>query len=68
MNKELLRIQAAVLAYEIVQYYNRRAGPSITCAPGLVPWRGPCFFGGVLFAASYGIAWLIVKEEKKLLP
>ncbi len=54
----------SVLAYEAVEYYRLFASdvPSISCSPGTPPYATPCFYGALIFIASYAAAYTIVRR------
>ncbi|MFA5954073.1 MAG: hypothetical protein WC817_00865 [Patescibacteria group bacterium] len=56
----------SVLGYETLEYYKLFSfgGNIITCSPGTPPYRTPCFYGMLLFLASYIIAFAATKNSR----
>ena len=56
----------SVLSYETAQYYKLFSGPGISCTPGAVPWKTPCFFGAIFFIVSFGISRAILNNKTQI--
>ena len=56
----------SVLLYEFADFYRwiPQSGIPISCSPGVVPWKTPCFFGLLFFLLAYVTSILTTKRLK----